>query len=134
MSVCVIGKEVAANDEFIEKFECKDNMDEETSSHGDGSNISLENESDAAGDGEDGLNDLTLETSKGLANTVIGLPRKKAKGMPVAFEKLLPQQREKNNLSWLVGMNAAEAAIKGKVITEDIVETIPENVNNAYIN
>ena len=28
-------------------------------------------------------------------------------------------------------MDAAEAAMKGKVITEDIVETIPENVNNA---
>ena len=31
---------------------------------------------------------------KGLANTVIGLPRKKAKRVPVAFDKLLPQQRE----------------------------------------
>ena len=30
-------------------------------------------------------------------------------------------------------MDAAEAAIKGKVITEDTVETIPENVNNACI-
>ena len=69
---------------------------------------------------------------KGLANTVIGLPRKKAKGVPVAFEKLLPQ-REKIILSWFVGMNATEAAIKGRVITEDVVETIPENVNNACI-
>ena len=30
-------------------------------------------------------------------------------------------------------MDTAEAAMKGKVITEDIVETIPENVNNACI-
>ena len=204
MSVCVIGKEGAANNEFIEdfeieEFECEDNTDEETASHGDGSDISLENESDAAGDGEDGLNSLALETReiiespfqvqeivvdetgnidkepiiddddyneavtlvsqeeenqennsilsliklppkmrkrgrpKGLANTVIGLPRKKAKGVPVAFEKLLPQQREKIILSWFVGMDAAEAAMKGKVITEDIVETIPENVDNACI-
>ena len=67
MSVCVIGKEGAANDEFIkdfeiEEFECEDNTDEETASHGDGSDISLENKSDAAGDGEDGLNSLALET------------------------------------------------------------------------
>ena len=53
--------------------------------------------------------------------------------MPVAFEKLLPQQREKIILSWFAGMNAAEAAIKGKVITEDVVETIQENVDNACI-
>ena len=71
--------------------------------------------------------------SKGLANTVIGLPRKKAKGAPVAFEKLLAQQRDKIILLWFVGMDVAEAAMKGKVITEDIVETIPENVNNACI-
>lgn len=70
---------------------------------------------------------------KGLANTVIGLPRKKAKGAPVAFEKLLPQQRERIILSWFVGVDVAEAAMKGKVITEDIVETIPENVSNACI-
>ena len=28
MSVCVTGKEVAANDEFIEEFECEDNIDD----------------------------------------------------------------------------------------------------------
>ena len=70
---------------------------------------------------------------KGLANTVIGLPRKKAKSAPVAFEKLLPQQRKIINLSWFVGMDVTEAAIKGKLITEDTVETILENVNNACI-
>ena len=32
---------------------------------------------------------------KGLANTVIGLPRKKAKVAAVALKNLLPQQREK---------------------------------------
>ena len=36
-------------------------------------------------------------------------------------------------LSWFVGMDAAEAAMKGKVITEDVAETIPENVKNACI-
>lgn len=44
MSVCVIGKEVAADDEFIEEFECEDDMDgplEVSASHGDGSDISL---------------------------------------------------------------------------------------------
>ena len=70
---------------------------------------------------------------KGLANTVIGLPRKKAKSTPVAFEKLLPQQKKIIILSWFVGMDVTEAAIKGKLITEDTVETIPENVNNACI-
>ena len=200
-SVCVIGKEAAANDEFIEELECEDNTDgpsEEITSHENKSDISLDNESGAAGDDEDDLNNLTLEARqiseslfsvqeivvdetgnideetiddddyneavrlvvqkeenqennsvlsliklppkmwkrgqpKGLANTVIGLPRKKAKRVPVAFEKLLPQQREKKILSWFVGMDTAEAAIKGKVITEDTVETIPENVNNACI-
>ena len=34
---------------------------EETASHWDGLDISLENESDAAGDGEDGLNSLALK-------------------------------------------------------------------------
>ena len=59
-----IGNKVAANNDF----ECEDNTDdplEETSSHGhgDGSDISsLENESGAAGDGEDGLKSLALET------------------------------------------------------------------------
>lgn len=53
--------------------------------------------------------------------------------MAVAFEKLLLQKREKIILSWFVGMDAAEARMKGKVITEDTVETIPENVNNACI-
>ena len=201
MSVCVIGKEDTANDEFIEEFECEESTDdppEETASHGNGSDISLENESEAAGDSDDGLNSPVLETRqimespfhvqeivvdetgnideepidddvynesvrlvaqeednqennsllsviklppkmrkrghlKGLANTIIGLPRRKAKVTAVAFEKLLPQQREKIILSWFVGMDAAEAAMKGKVITEDIVETIPENVNNACI-
>ena len=68
-----------------------------------------------------------------LANTVIGLPKRKAKVVAVAFEKLLPQQREEIILSWFVGMIAAEAAMKGQVINEDIVETIPENVNNACL-
>ena len=202
MSVCVIAKEITTSDEFIEEFECEDSLDdfpEETaSSHGDESDISLENGSDAARDEDDSINSLALEATeimessfqvqevvvdvtenldeepidddnyreaatlatqdeknkennsalsliklppkmrkrgrpKGLANTVIGLPRKKAKDVPVAFEKLLPQQREKIILSWFAGMNAAEAAIKGKVITEDVVETIPENVSNACI-
>ena len=58
-----IGNKVAANNEF----ECEDNTDdppEETASHGhgDGSDISLENESGATGDGEDGLKSLALET------------------------------------------------------------------------
>ena len=30
-------------------------------------------------------------------------------------------------------MDVTEAAIKKKLITEDTVETIPENVKNAYI-
>ena len=48
---------------LLKNFECKDNTDgppEETASHGDGLDISLENECDDAGDGEDGLNSLAL--------------------------------------------------------------------------
>ena len=64
-NVCVIGKEVTANDEFIEEFECEDSTGdppEETASHGNGSDMSLENESKAAGDSDDGLNSPVLET------------------------------------------------------------------------
>ena len=63
-SVCVIGKEAAANDEFIEELECEDNTDgpsEDITSHENKSDISLDNESGAAGDDEDDLNNLTLE-------------------------------------------------------------------------
>ena len=64
MSASVIGKGVAANDEINKKFESKDNTHdplEQTASYGDGSNISLENMSDAAGDSDYGL---VLETRK----------------------------------------------------------------------
>ena len=64
-SICVIGKEAAANDEFIEELECENNTDgpsEEIASHENKSDISLDNESGAAGDDEDSLNNLTLET------------------------------------------------------------------------
>ena len=36
-----------------------------------------------------------IDHPDGLANTVIGLPRNKAKVVAVALENLLPQQREK---------------------------------------
>ena len=71
---------------------------------------------------------------KGSTKTVIGLPRKKLKVGPVAFENLLPEQKEKIILSWFVGEDAACKAITGSKITEDLVEAIPENVNNACIN
>ena len=70
---------------------------------------------------------------KGSTKTVIGLPRKKLKVGPVAFENMLPEQREKLLLSWFVGADEALEAIMGRKITEDLVETIPENVNNACI-
>ena len=71
---------------------------------------------------------------KGSTKTMIGLPRKKLKVGPVAFENLLPEQKEKIILSWFVGEDNALKAITGRKITEDLVETIPENVNNACIN
>ena len=46
---------------------------------------------------------------------------------------MLPEQKEKLLLSWFVGIDEALEAIKGRKITEDLVETIPENVNNACI-
>ena len=70
---------------------------------------------------------------KGSTKTVIGLPRKKPKVGPVAFENMLPEQKEKLLLSWFVGADEALEAIMGRKITEDLVETIPENVNNAYL-
>ena len=36
-------------------------------------------------------------------------------------------------LSWFVGADKALEAIKGMKVTEDLVEAIPENVNNACI-
>ena len=70
---------------------------------------------------------------KGSTKTVIGLPRKKPKVGTVAFENMLPEQKEKVLLSWFVGADEALEAIMGRKITEDLVETIPENVNNACI-
>ena len=70
---------------------------------------------------------------KGSTKTVIGLPRKKPKVGPVAFENMLPEEKEKLLLSWFVGADEALEAITGRKITEDQVETIPENVNNACI-
>ena len=68
---------------------------------------------------------------KGATKTVIGLPKKRSKVGPVAFEDLLPEQKERIILSWFVGEGEAHKAIMGKIITEDLVEAIPENVNNA---
>ena len=49
---------------------------------------------------------------------MIGLPRKKTKVGPVAFENMLPEQREKLLLSWFVGVDEALEAIMGRKITE----------------
>ena len=72
---------------------------------------------------------------KGLTKIVFVLPRKKPKVGPVAFENfnMLPEQKEKLLLSWFVGADEALEAIMGRKITEDLVGTIPENVNNACI-
>ena len=40
---------------------------------------------------------------KGLTKTVVGLPRKKQKAGPVAFENMLPEQKEKLLLTCFVG-------------------------------
>ena len=65
---------------------------------------------------------------KGAETTVVGLRRKKLKSGPVAFENLLP---ETIMLSWFIGETEV---LKGKTVTEDMVEVIPEKVDNACIN
>ena len=68
---------------------------------------------------------------KRVKKTMIGLPRKKLKVGPVASGNMLLEQKEKLLLSWFVGTDEALEAIMGRKITEDLVETIPENVSNA---
>ena len=71
---------------------------------------------------------------KGAEMTVVGLPRcKKLKSGPVAFENLIPEAKEKIMLAWFIGDATALDVLKGKLVTEDMVEVIPENVNNACI-
>ena len=67
ISVCVMAREITANehDEFIEEFESEDGLDdfpEET--QGNESDISIENESEAAGDEDDCINSLALEATE----------------------------------------------------------------------
>ena len=52
---------------------------------------------------------------------------------PVAFENLIPEAKEKIMLSWFIGETEVLDVLRGKKITEDMVEVIPENVNNACI-
>ena len=81
VTVCVIGKEVATNNEFIEEFESEDNTDdppEETASHADESDIGLENESDATNDGLNGLASDTreiMESPLHMQEVVVGETR-----------------------------------------------------------
>ena len=56
-----------------------------------------------------------------------------AKVGPVAFENTLLELKEKLQLSWFVGADEALEVIICRKITEDLVETISENVNNACI-
>ena len=52
---------------------------------------------------------------------------------PVAFENLIPEAKEKIMLSWFIAETKSPDVLRGKKITEDMVEVIPENVNNACI-
>ena len=71
---------------------------------------------------------------KGAETTVVGLRRKKLKSGPVAFENILPETKEKIMLSWFIGETEVLDVLKGKTVTEDMVEVIPEKVDNACIN
>ena len=68
---------------------------------------------------------------KGAETTVVGLRRKKLKSGPVAFENL-PETKEKIMLSWFIGETEVLDVLKGKTVTEDMVEVIPEKVDNAW--
>ena len=70
---------------------------------------------------------------KGLDKSVVGLPRKKGLTGLVAFENLIPEAKEKITLSWFIGEIECLDVLRGKKITKDMVEVIPENVNNACI-
>ena len=63
----------------------------------------------------------------------MGLPRKKRLTGPVAFENLIPETKEKITLSWFIGETECLDVLRGKKITKDMVEVIPENVNNVCI-
>ena len=71
---------------------------------------------------------------KDTEKTVVGLPRKKLKVGCVAFTALLPSRKEERILSWFVSKDHVTAALSGTKLTEDMVETIPEQVNNAVFN
>ena len=69
---------------------------------------------------------------KELDKTIVCLPKKKMTG-PFAFKNLIPDAKEKIMLSWFIGETEILDVLRGKKITEDMVEVIPENVNNACI-
>ena len=51
---------------------------------------------------------------------------------PFAFENLISEAKEKITLSWIIGETDVLDVLRGKKLTEDMVEVIPENVNNAW--
>ena len=52
---------------------------------------------------------------------------------PVAFENLIPEAEEMIILSWFIGETEVLDVLRGKKITEDMFEVIPENKNNVCI-
>ena len=52
---------------------------------------------------------------------------------PVAFENLIPEAEEMIILSWFIGETEVLDVLRGKKITEDILEVIPENMNNVCV-
>ena len=70
---------------------------------------------------------------KGSEKTVVGLPKKKRNVGCVAFIDLAPSRKEERMLSWFVSPNHVTAALAGRKLTEEMVETIPEQVNNASV-
>ena len=70
---------------------------------------------------------------KGCEKTVVGLPKKKLRVGCVAFINLVPSRKEERMLSWFVSPNHVIVALAGSKLTKDMVETIPEQVDNACV-
>ena len=68
-----------------------------------------------------------------MRKAVVGLPKKKLRLGCVAFINMVPSRKEERMLSWFVSPNHFIAALAGSKLTEDSIETIPEQVDNACL-
>ncbi|CAN8011922.1 unnamed protein product [Ixodes pacificus] len=72
---------------------------------------------------------------KGQTLTVVGLPRKRkyVSTKRVPFKTLSMREKRKVILTWLVGQDAAKAAIQGKQLEEGDIEQRPEHVHSGIM-